>query len=310
MELDYSVVEEFIDGCNIDKSLRSTLEHYLDISWSLYGNIHVLGTEVKKELVKLLNPKEVSLIESVLKSKGIKKTTVHTSDEDITECLKEIVGSISMDDIEIEKDVMNKGLSMIEKKKSIKSLLEPLQLDDGVKELAEECFSSINVKLRTGSKINLILFYCINKAYDRMGTPRDPRIIADLVGLSYKSISRAFNFCEPKDSRASLVTCTSPIEFIPDYCKKLGIEEQGIERIKEFSKIIIEYGKELYDEFPQTIAAGLIYVYLVQSGEQITKRELSTLLGKSDATIARAQQKIMISYQKALEDPIDCMFLM
>lgn len=309
MEQSYSIVEEFIDACNIDRSLRLPLEQYVDISWGLYGNISILGTNVKKELSKHICPKDLSMIESVLRSKGIKKTTEHVDDTDITECISEIIGTIDIEDFETDKEIITKGIGAIEKKKSIKSLLEPLEIEETVKTLAEECFSTINIKLRIGTKSKLVLFYCIHKAYERLGTPRDPKIIAGIVGINSKSISRAFNFCEPKDSKASTVTCISPIDLIPDYCKKIGLEEHQVEEIKAFSRTIMEHGQELYDEFPQTIAAGLIFVFLLHKGEQVTRRDMSLMLGKSDATIGRAQQKIMIPYQKAMNDPIDSLFL-
>ena len=119
--------------------------------------------------------------------------------------------------------------------------------------------------------------------------PRTLDEMAEVSRVSQKEISRSYRFLS-RELDLKLQP-TSPIDFVPRFCSKLGldgeVEAKAIEIIKEAQE------KELTKELnPVEIAAAAIYIAAILCGKHKTQKEVSEVTGVTEVTIRNRYKEL------------------
>jgi transcription initiation factor TFIIIB Brf1 subunit/transcription initiation factor TFIIB len=186
-----------------------------------------------------------------------------------------------MEDVEYEQNV---GYSSSKLPKSHLPELDKLNLPDDVKEKAESIFYKLNQGTRRSKKRKQQIFICIYYAKKILGVVQDPKKLADEIGLKSGDVAGALSmFSELQTGFEAPLTFVSPLDYIDDYCSKIGLSSELTEECKISCAEIIDKDDELLERSPQTVAAGLVRYFLFING--IAVADYSKVIGFSDATI-------------------------
>lgn len=174
----------------------------------------------------------------------------------------------------------------------IKPDMERIPLPDDVKEKANEIYRRLKRQTHRGKKRKLLVFFCIFNAYAELKTPKDPRHLARLVGLSPHEVIRAFSqFPAVQTGYQVDNQPTSPIDLIPDYCSRLDAE-LNIPMVEDLAREILSKSRALQEKYPQKVAAGIIQYFMTINGVKYNKKQFAAAMGLSDATISSMFREI------------------
>ena len=121
------------------------------------------------------------------------------------------------------------------------------------------------------------------------GVPRTLDEMAEVSRVSQKEISRSYRFLS-RELDLKLQP-TSPIDFVPRFCSKLGldgeVEAKAIEIIKEAQEKELTNGRG-----PIGIAAAAIYIAAILCGKHKTQKEVSEATGVTEVTIRNRYKEL------------------
>jgi len=170
--------------------------------------------------------------------------------------------------------------------------MEHIAIPDEVKEKANEIYLRLKRQTHRGRKRKLLVFFCIFNAYAELKSPKDPRHLAQLTGLSPNEVSRAISqFPTVQTGYQTVSQCTSPIDLIPDYCSRLDAE-LNIEQVTEVAQRILNKSQLLREKYPQKVAAGIIQYFMTINGIKYNKKQFVNVMGLSDATISSMYREV------------------
>lgn len=174
--------------------------------------------------------------------------------------------------------------------------MDLLPFSDEVKQQANCIFSRFNErKTRRSERRKMMVFYCIYNAHAELNIKCDPKAIADAVGMSTKSISKALTlYSEAQTGYKPPQVIHEPCDFIPSYCAQLGIADECIKTILSAARDIIDKEKSLLQGNPQKVAAGILKYWLICNGIQVNEERYSNIVKQSEATIRASVSKIVI----------------
>lgn len=178
--------------------------------------------------------------------------------------------------------------------KTILPDLEKLDIPNDVKIEAERIFRKLETNTKRGRRRKKLLFYCIFTAYTILNQPKDPKSIAELVDISSTQITKAFSMCSESQTnyKAPNVNWT-PIDFIPQYLESCGLSPDCEEEVIQFAKEILDKDPDLYESYPQVVAAGILQYYMTINGAiNINKKKFADIFKKSEMTISKMYKKI------------------
>jgi len=189
------------------------------------------------------------------------------------------------------------------KHKGDKSILDELnqyRLRPEIKQKAQKIFLKLGRGTHRGNKRKQLLFYCIYSAeleyhdeHPEIEEDVDPGIIRKLVGISHGSMRRAMSmFSEIQTGYRPKTGEANPLGMIRCYCLENHISEELVEPIKELGKKILDKHPKLKEEYPQTVAAGLIKYCLTTMGVEIDNKSFSKNVNLSEATINSMYKRI------------------
>lgn len=181
--------------------------------------------------------------------------------------------------------------------------INKLPIEEHIKKIAiniyTKCLKSV---VHRGKKRQQLIFFCIYAAkleylYENPHIQEDvdPSHIGKMVGLKKGDTQRAMSmFSETQTGYRPKTGRSNPLGLIPSYCSANCIRSEMVEPIRELGKKILEKDPSLYNEYPQTVAAGLIrYAVLTQgSGNEIDNEVFSKKIGLSQATITGMYRRI------------------
>jgi transcription initiation factor TFIIIB Brf1 subunit/transcription initiation factor TFIIB len=171
--------------------------------------------------------------------------------------------------------------------------LDKIQISDEIKYQAEKIFKQLGTGTRRGLKRKKLLFYCVYNAYKSLGILEDANTVADLVGIPYSEITKAFSlFSEGKTLYRAPITFRTPIDFIHKYYSEVGLGPESLRPLLDIAEEVLELDPELDENYPQVVAAGIIFYYLTINGISVNKEEFAKLIGKSPMTIAKMSKRI------------------
>lgn len=178
--------------------------------------------------------------------------------------------------------------------KSILPDLDKLNIPDDIRIEAEGVFRELKTNTKRGRRRRKLLFYCIFVAYTKLGQPKDPKTIADMVGISSTEMTKAFSMCsESQTNYKSPIVHWSPMDFIPEYLEQIGLEMDCLDDVMKLSQNILDKDPDLYESYPQVVAGGILMYYMTINGViNINKKRFAEVLKKSEMTISKMYKRI------------------
>lgn len=177
--------------------------------------------------------------------------------------------------------------------KSILTDLDKLNIPDEVKTEAERIFQRLETNTKRGKRRKKLLFYCVFHAYSSLGPSKDPKAIAELVGISSTEMSKAFSMCSESQTNYKPPTAFhSPLEFIPEYLQLIGLDPICLGSIIDIANDILSKDPELAENYPQVVAAGILLYYMTINGVIINKKEFAKMVRRSEMTISKIYKRI------------------
>lgn len=169
------------------------------------------------------------------------------------------------------------ALSEIDRMSSALGL--PRDIKEGASGLYHKARKKQLTKGRSIEEITSAILYITCRQY---GVPRTLKEIKAVSKVGQKEIGRAYRFLLRELSLK--LSPTSPVEFVPRFCSKLGLDEEvrikAIEIIKEAMEKELANGRN-----PIGIAAAAIYIAVILYGKQRTQKEVSDVTGVTEVTI-------------------------
>lgn len=171
--------------------------------------------------------------------------------------------------------------------------LEKIDIPDIVKKESERIFQELKTSTKRGRRRKKLLFYCIFNAYNLLGKPQDPKIIAELVGISPTEITKSFSMCSESQTKYRPPTVFhSPVDFIPQYLKDVGLDDGCLDAVTDLADRILNKEPELKENYPQVVAAGILLYYMTINGVEVNKKEYAKIIRRSEMTISKMFKRI------------------
>jgi transcription initiation factor TFIIIB Brf1 subunit/transcription initiation factor TFIIB len=170
--------------------------------------------------------------------------------------------------------------------------MDIIDVSDEVKMIANSIFKRLKLPTHRGKRRKLLVFFCIFNAFAELDTPKDPRHLATLVGISPNEVSKAFSlYNEVQTGYKTQIQKMTPLSLIPEYCSRLeGDLNVGI--IIDLAERILEKSHKLREKYPQKVAAGIIQYYMNIYGIKYNKKKFAEVIGLSEATISNMYREI------------------
>ncbi len=222
------------------------------------------------------NPPKITIINS-------EDISYNMTDENGHECEIEII-----DLHQIKPDNYYQKL----KERSIMKDMLSMNCSEDIKKEANKIFLNMNVTIKRGKRRKKIVFFCIYQAYKNFDIPCDPKVIAKIVNIETKEITKAFSLCsETETGYRPTPRRYTPVDFIPVYFPLTNLTSDNMQNIIELTKEILEKSEDLYDAFPQTVAASILMYYMKINGVEYDK-SFAKSVEKSEVTLIEMSRKI------------------
>lgn len=177
--------------------------------------------------------------------------------------------------------------------RSIMNDLEKLNLPEDVKLEAERIFHRLSTSTKRGKRRKKLLFYCIFNAYNMLGQPQDPKFIAELVDISPTEMTKAFSMCsEIQTNYRPPNIHKTPLDFLPQHIQRVGLDSTCTDDIMALGSEVLLKDPELYEHYPQVVAAGILLYYLTINGISVDKKKFAELFRRSEMTIVKMFKRI------------------
>ena len=129
--------------------------------------------------------------------------------------------------------------------------------------------------------------------------PRTPNEIAEIFNLKNASATKGcknaitiINFLEKENNNKTYLHQTKPISFIERYCSKLFINDE-LTKLGKFIALQLEIRDSMYENTPNSIAAGIIYFISNICHLKISKKEVKEVSNISEVTINKVFRKLL-----------------
>lgn len=178
--------------------------------------------------------------------------------------------------------------------RSIKNDIEKMAFTQDIKIRADLIYHTMNSTTHRGRRRKQLLFYCIYNACKELKVHYDPKYIANQIGITDGDMTKALSLFSEVQTGYSTSTSgfTTPLDYIPDYCRQIGLTEEAIDDVNSLAIDIINKDKTLRDSFPHTVAAGILKYYTLIRGLKIDNKVYASVVGLSEATVSTIYRRI------------------
>lgn len=177
--------------------------------------------------------------------------------------------------------------------RSILHDLEPLTFSEDIRNEAERIFQQLEIKTKRSKRRKKLLFYCVFNAYKSLGQSRDPKTVAEEIGMSPNEMTKALSMCsECQTGYRPPSVFHSPLQFLPEYYAQTNLDPSDYSMIDTFAKNILAKDPDLLQHYPQVVAAGILLYYTTINGITVDKKKFSELVRRSEMTINKMFKRI------------------
>jgi len=171
--------------------------------------------------------------------------------------------------------------------RSILPDLKQQAFPDEIKNGADVIYNKMKYRVRRGKIRNQMLFFCIYCAHLELNRDVNPIQLGAQFGLLPGEVQRCDSIFSPlQTGYRPPHTKTSPLRYLPDYCCRMGVSEDTTPEVMKLAAIILQKDSTLYQENPQTVAAGLLKYYTVTNGITTDDpQKITNVTGRSNVTI-------------------------
>jgi hypothetical protein len=114
-----------------------------------------------------------------------------------------------------------------------------------------------------------------------------------MVGIAHGEIIKATSmFSELQTGYRPKTKCSNPIALFPEYCKSIRLSSEFLGDLENLGWEILEKDPELLEQYPQTVAVGILKYFLTIHGIEINIDHFSKKLRLSQATINTMYKRI------------------
>lgn len=181
--------------------------------------------------------------------------------------------------------------------------LAQYKIPDNIKEGADVIFNSMNYQVHRKKLRTQMLFYCVycayreefnkNPCYGNGATGVDPFRLGKIFGLTSGEVSKCNSLFSPlQTGYRPPPSYKTPMEYLLEFHTNLKLSQDSINEIILFADCILKKDKTLFQENPQTVAAGLLKYFTIINGIIMNDELLTNATGRSKATIDTMYRKI------------------
>lgn len=181
------------------------------------------------------------------------------------------------------------GYVMTKNEHSILGDLKQYPFPDDIKNQADTIFKKMRYRVRRGKIRDLLVFYCTYCAHLELRRDVNPIQLGKQFGITPGKVQRCYStFSRLQTGYEPPVVHTSPLSYLPGYCRNMDLSEDAIDEVLNMGQSILDKDQTLYQESPQTVAAGLLRYYLFTTGviyddqqkiAKVTDRSIVTIEG-------------------------------
>lgn len=145
--------------------------------------------------------------------------------------------------------------------------LKSYPFPDDIKNQADVIYNKMRYQVRRGKIRFQMLFFCTYNAHIELGRDVNPIQLGTIFGLTQGEVQRCDSLFSPLQTgyRPPSVN-TSPLGYLPDYCQHMNLSQESIDDIMRTSAAILRKDITLFQENPQTVAAGLLRYFTITNG--------------------------------------------
>jgi hypothetical protein len=172
--------------------------------------------------------------------------------------------------------------------------LKDYPFTDDIKGEADVIFNKMHYRVRRGKIRTQLVFYCVYCAYIELDINVNPVQLGRIFGLSPGDVQKCDSKFSPlQTGYRPRSTFTSPLKYLPDYCKQLELTEDAVLEITQLATDLLRKEAALFQENPQTVAAGILKYYTETYGiSNDDPQKIAKVTGRSNVTIDGIYRRI------------------
>lgn len=180
--------------------------------------------------------------------------------------------------------------------KNIFKDVENIQFSENILQIANSLYVQVTKeKIYRGNARKGIISACIFHSYKIVGKPQIYKKIIRLFNISKKIGLKGLKFVSINAPKDSIIfrTYITPITYIEHYMEKLHASEKDITYLKQVYEHLESISEnKLNRSRPQSVAAGLVYYWLIEQKKQISLKTFSKVTELSELTITKLEKDI------------------
>ena len=171
--------------------------------------------------------------------------------------------------------------------RSILPDLKQYAFTDDIKNEADVIYNKMRHQVRRGKIRSQMLFFCVYCSHLELNRDVNPIQLGKEFGLTQGEVQRCDSlFSSLQTGYRPPNRNASPLGYLPNYCHSMNLSHEAIDEIMKMSAIILRKDPTLYQENPQTVAAGLLRYYTVTNGISTDDpQNITRITGRSSVTI-------------------------
>ena len=177
--------------------------------------------------------------------------------------------------------------------KSILKDLENLPIPEAIKYKADEINFKMGGSLGKDNRKMQRIYFCIHCAYHEVGTPQDPKYIAQILGLKSGDITKAAaTFSQVQTGYEPPIIQKTADDFLPKYCEQFDFSPEMIKEVLLLSQKVYQKNAALRETAPQNVAAGILYYYATTHGIHIEKKSYARLIKRTEVIVSQMYKEV------------------
>ena len=165
--------------------------------------------------------------------------------------------------------------------------LKPYPFPIDIKNQADVIYNKMRYQVRRGKVRHQMLFFCVYYAHIELGIDADAVQLGAQFGLTQGEVQRCDSLFSPLQTGYKPPSIKiSPLGYLPGYCENMNLSQDAVIDIKNMAANILKKDPSLFQENPQTVAAGILRYYTITNGITTDDpQKITRVTGRSTVTI-------------------------